>query len=300
MQSPPIRVTIIGGYLGAGKTTLLNHLLRSADERVAVLVNDFGDINIDALLIESQDGDTISLANGCICCSMVDGFGAALDTVRSAEPRPDRLVIEASGVADPGQIAAYGQGPGLELDGVVTVVDAETIRRQARDEYIADVIEQQLVAADLIILNKMDLVDAAARDDLVAWIGEQSSALVVQAGHGVVPLEVLLGIEPRDHTSFTTQAASARFTSWTESSADPLDRDELERRLGALSPNIARVKGVVRLADSPTTASIVQVVGPRVSISDAGHWDGGPSQLVFIEVNVQGPTEVEHHDHGDH
>jgi G3E family GTPase len=300
MNPTPIRVTIIGGYLGAGKTTLLNHLLQSADERVAVLVNDFGDVNIDALLVESQEGDTISLANGCICCSMVDGFGAALDTVRAAEPRPDRLVIEASGVADPGQIAAYGQGPGLELDGVVTVVDAETIRRQARDEYIADVIGQQLAAADLIILNKMDLVDTAARESLISWVGEQTSALVVPAGHGVVPLEVLLGIEPRDHTLFTTRVASARFTSWTETFTDPLDRSELEQRLSSLAPNIARVKGVVRFTDDPDTASVVQVVGPRTSITATGPWDGGPSQLVFIEVKDRAQAEAEHHDHGSH
>ncbi len=85
-----ISVTVIGGYLGAGKTTLVNHILRTADARVAVIVNDFGDINIDEDLIESKDGDTLSLANGCICCSLVDGFASALATIRDLIRHPRR------------------------------------------------------------------------------------------------------------------------------------------------------------------------------------------------------------------
>ncbi len=92
-QSADIAVTVIGGYLGAGKTTLVNHILRTADERIAVLVNDFGDINIDEDLIASQDGDTISLANGCICCSLVDGFSAALATITALDP-PSRTASD--------------------------------------------------------------------------------------------------------------------------------------------------------------------------------------------------------------
>ena len=92
---------MVGGYLGAGKTTLVNHVLRHADERMAVLVNDFGSIDVDRELIVAGDGDTITLANGCICCSLADGFAAALDVVRSARPAPHRLVVEASGGGRP-------------------------------------------------------------------------------------------------------------------------------------------------------------------------------------------------------
>ncbi|MEL7156360.1 MAG: GTP-binding protein, partial [Actinomycetota bacterium] len=160
-----IPVTVIGGYLGSGKTTLVNHLLRGADERIAVLVNDFGSVNIDADLIESQDGETLRLANGCICCSLAEGFAAALDTVLELDPRPDRLVLEASGVADPAAVAAYGHGPGLLLDAVVVVVDGETVRAQAADGYLAQTIDGQLRAADVLVANKLDLVPEEERAD---------------------------------------------------------------------------------------------------------------------------------------
>ena len=111
--------TVIGGYLGAGKTTLLNHLLTNARGlRVAVLVNDFGSVNIDVDLIRSHDGDTINLANGCMCCSLVGGFAQAIGQVRNRAESFDHVVIEASGVADPAKIAQYGQMYELPLDGI--------------------------------------------------------------------------------------------------------------------------------------------------------------------------------------
>jgi len=112
MQSA-IPLTVIGGYLGSGKTTLLNALLRQPHgKRFALLVNDFGSINIDAGLIENQQGETINLANGCICCSLAAGFVVALNTVLNLQSRPDQVIIEASGVADPRKIANYGNTPG--------------------------------------------------------------------------------------------------------------------------------------------------------------------------------------------
>ena len=189
----PIAVTVVGGYLGAGKTTLVNHVLRCSDEHIAVIVNDFGEISIDEDLIVAADSDKLTLANGCICCSLADGFAAALMQVRSSESVPTRLLIEASGVSDPAQIAAYGHTPGLRLDAVAVVVDAETVQERASDRWVADTVRRQIGSADLLILNKVDLLRTSAdSDDLCDWLREIApGAAMVRATHAEVPLDVL-------------------------------------------------------------------------------------------------------------
>lgn len=196
-----IPVTVVGGYLGAGKTTLVNHVLRSSDERIAVIVNDFGEISIDEDLIVAADSDKLTLANGCICCTLADGFAAALMQIRSAGTLPQRLLIEASGVADPAQIAAYGHTPGLRLDAVVVLADAEQIRRQANDRWVADTVRRQLATADLLVLNKIDLLprdgERAGTDSSTAlsdWLRTVApQAAVIGARRAAVPLDVLFG-----------------------------------------------------------------------------------------------------------
>ena len=189
-----MEVSVIGGYLGAGKTTLVNHILRQASERVAVMVNDFGEINIDQALIDSRSENTISLTNGCICCSLVDGFVSALESVMSFRPKPTRLVIEASGVADPGAVAAYGHGPGLALDAVVVVTDAVRLCEQVADPLIGQTVASQIDAADVIVLNKIDLADnlTAAKTELARL---NPDALLAYASHAEVNLDLLFGRE---------------------------------------------------------------------------------------------------------
>ena len=165
-------VTAIGGYLGSGKTTLVNHLLRNADGRkLAVLVNEFGQLPIDEDLIEAQDDTLISITGGCVCCSYGNDLIEAMMNMLRMEPRPDHILIEASGVALPGGIAAsVSLMDGFELDGVVVMTDAETVRRQAANDYIGDTIERQLSDADLVLLNKADLVSASQLQDLETWM----------------------------------------------------------------------------------------------------------------------------------
>ena len=147
------------GNLGAGKTTLVNHVLRhNAARRFAVLVNDFGQINIDADLIAGQEDGTIALTNGCVCCSLAGGFVVVLSALRERQPPPEHVIVEASGVSDPHKIAQYGHMPGDRLDGTVVVADAEAVRQRAADPRCGAQVRQQLLGADLLVLNKSDLV----------------------------------------------------------------------------------------------------------------------------------------------
>ena len=133
-QRAPIPMVVVGGYLGAGKTTLLNRLLERADGlRVAVLVNDFGEINIDAALIRTRSSDVLQLENGCICCSIGGRLAEALAAVGARPDRPDLLVIEASGVSDPVRIAQVGMlDPALQLNAILVAVDVQDVDEQLR------------------------------------------------------------------------------------------------------------------------------------------------------------------------
>lgn len=192
----PLSTIVLGGYLGAGKTTLLNHLLRHAQgRRIAVMVNDFGAIGIDADLIESTDGEVMSLAGGCICCSVGSDLVAALMGLAQRVPPPDLVLIETSGVALPGSVARGARlAPGIEIDAVVVLVDAETIRIRANDRHVGDTVVQQLGEADLLVLNKIDLVDEPALATTRHWLaGIALHARIIESVEARVPAELILG-----------------------------------------------------------------------------------------------------------
>lgn len=266
MAGRSIPVTVIGGYLGAGKTSLVNHVLRSATERIAVLVNDFGSINIDAALIESADDDTITLANGCICCSLSDGYVSALQSISQVDPPPDRLLIEASGVSDPATVAAYAYTSDLTLDGVVLLVDLEQIQRQLRDPYIGDVIARQLGQADIIVCNKADLVDRNEQERIKLLVSQHTAAPLVAAINGEIVLDVLFGHDPMRPIPEPSLAGAFHET-WVHTFEDAPTRAQLETWLSELGPETIRVKGFVYPEDGEGDVVLVQRVGPRTSIT---------------------------------
>ena len=158
-----IPLTVIGGYLGAGKTTLINRLLASEHSRhLGVLINDFGDINIDVDLIAQHDGETLALTNGCVCCSISDDLGAALESMRTKEI--DHVLIEASGVAQPARVADYGlTWPGFELAGTLVLINAEALLKHLQDKFVGELVATQLTQADLVIVTRDSGLSSAQR-----------------------------------------------------------------------------------------------------------------------------------------
>lgn len=191
-------VTIITGFLGSGKTTLLNHILQNQqDLKVAVLVNEFGDINIDSQLLVSVDQNMMELSNGCICCTINDGLVDAVYSILERGDRIDYMVVETTGVADPLPIALTFLGTELQhltrLDSILTVVDAEAFDASHFDSEAA---YSQIMYGDIIILNKTDLATAQKIADLESYIAEvKKGARVLRADHGVVPLPLILDVQ---------------------------------------------------------------------------------------------------------
>lgn len=301
MSRTRLPFTVIGGYLGAGKTTLLNQLLADTGGlRLAVLVNDFGSLNIDAALVRAHAGDTIELANGCLCCSLVSGFAEALSQVKARAGAFDHVVIEASGVAEPLRVAEMAQGFGFPIDARLVVVDAERIERQTADRYVGDVVRRQLRQADLLLLNKQDLIDDAQRLELHGVLEALAPGIPrLETVRGQVPLALLLGRHPGAVLPSSLSDAlggsggdageaahrhGERFETWTLRSDRPLSRAALERFAAGLPAGIHRAKGFVVLAEDPARPQLFQLVGIRWSLEPAppGAAPAGGSTLVLI------------------
>lgn len=274
-MSGPVPVTVIGGYLGAGKTTLVNHLLREAGgRRLAVLVNDFGDLPIDRELIVAAGGDTIDIAGGCVCCSYGSDLMAALQELPRRRADIDHVVLETSGVAMPGMVAsAVTLLADYALHGIVVVADAATVRDQAADRYLADTIERQLAVAGLVLLNKADLMPMDALADVADWLTTRArGAEIVATIRGAVSVDqVLRAREPGTATvALRTPGAvdaASLYESLTVTLIEPVDLEDLARRLTAPGLGVLRAKGFVR--DSRGTPYTLQVVGQRADITDA-------------------------------
>ena len=190
-------ITIITGFLGSGKTTLLNQILSNRqDLKVAVLVNEFGDINIDSQLLVATDEDMLELSNGCICCTINDGLVDAVYRVLERDDHVDYMVIETTGVADPLPIILTFLGTELRdltrLDSIVTVVDSETFTPEHFDSEAAF---KQIVYADVTILNKTDLAKPDQIQNLEAYIQTvKEGARILHSQHGQVPLPLILDV----------------------------------------------------------------------------------------------------------
>jgi G3E family GTPase len=307
-------VTIITGFLGSGKTTLLNQILKNKqDLKIAVLVNEFGDINIDSQLLISTDDDMVELSNGCICCTINDGLLDAVYRVLEREDRIDYMVIETTGVADPLPIILTFVGTELReltnLDSVLTVIDAETFTPEHFDSEAAF---KQIVFGDIILLNKTDLATPEKVKELEDYIRTvKQGARILHSQHGEVPLPLILGLglaeidvyinrlneDKHDHEHdhehdhkhehhHSKHLENDGFISVSFQSDRPFSINKFQEFLTEKLPNdVFRAKGILWFAESDLR-HLFQLSGKRFSL-DADEWGKSPSnQIVFIGRNL--------------
>ncbi|EAZ90677.1 CobW family GTP-binding protein [Crocosphaera chwakensis] len=296
-------VTIITGFLGSGKTTLLNQILQNKDNlKIAVLVNEFGDINIDEQLLISVDSDMIELDNGCICCTINDGLVNAVYRVLEREEKVDYLVIETTGLADPLPIILTFLGTELKfltrLDAIITVVDAAAFDANHFD---SDAALSQIRYGDMGILNKIDLATEDKLNELKAFIEDIKPGFrILPSQYGRVPLPLILDIGLTQTDTYKTEISEFRrnksaFNNHLETdgfnfisfqSDRPFEIEKFEHFLSEQLPNnIFRAKGILWFLESPAR-HIFQLSGPRYDLQ-ADDWTTHPkNELVFIGRNL--------------
>ncbi len=282
-----IAVTVVAGFLGAGKTTLLNRMVRRAgDSRLAVIVNDFGALNIDAALVAEVTDAVYSLQNGCICCTVQEDLLAQLASLAQLSPRLERIVIECSGVSDPQRIVqtlGYPQLRGLlRLDLVITLVDAT--RHLALEGEYARLARAQVSAADVLLLNKSDLVGA---DELARLReGLPGRALLHVGVQADLPDSLWLDAEPPLRVPGVLKPVAAAdhgqlFESWVWEGEGVFDAGRLRAWLAGLPDALFRLKGWVRL-EAAGGALWLQQVGRRSQFGPVSGPVGDGMRLVFI------------------
>ncbi|MCC8430704.1 cobalamin biosynthesis protein CobW [Reyranella aquatilis] len=322
--------TIVTGFLGAGKTTLVRHVLENADRRLAVIVNEFGDVGIDGEIlkgcgVESCPEDAIvELANGCLCCTVADDFVPALKGLLDRPNPPEHIVIETSGLALPKPLVKAFNWPEIAsrvtVDGVVAVVDGaavaagrfaddpEAVARQRaedssldHDNPLEEVFEDQILCADLILLNKADLMTDADRKSVVNEIGKvlPRAVALVETRHGQVPVKVLLGLGAaaeadlaarpshhdlegeHDHEDFDTFIVDLPAYASPQALIDRMVKAAEEH-------DVLRMKGFVEIAGKPMRL-LVQGVGTRIQHQFDRRWpDGAPRRGRLVVIGQKG------------
>jgi len=313
MNQLPTPVTILSGFLGAGKTTLLNHILSSkGDLNIAVIVNDFGSVNIDAELVKSQDETIMQLENGCICCSLAEGLIVAVMRILAMENRPQHIIVETSGISEPLDVARKFDDPELRqlapINAIVTTVDADNIL--GLEGPMLELAVQQLLVADIILVNKTDLVSEAQLEQVHLWCTEHNAvAKQIDVSFAQVDLPIIFDsssdLERSLQSDLDEQSEESghlkhSFETFSYQTKQTLSMQKLYPALERLSLDIYRMKGILNLEEREDRQCIFQCTGQRATVVVGDEWpqhEGTKqSRLVFIApkgtLNTEAITEL--------
>lgn len=304
----PVPMTILTGYVGAGKTTLLNRILNGSQGlRTAVLINDFGPVNVDADLISDNDSTIIALANGCACCQISNNLVDSVEEVIAGSEGVEYIILESSSVAEPSEIIKIFTRPRfrgrIRLDSIISVIDTEQVF--AHPEYM-DLLQLKLSQAafsDLVILNKIDLVNRKEVKEVRTWINmNMDHVRIVESRFCDVPLEILLGVGRFDPArlvmgdnggalaGMTNRSDHRRaYSTYRYESDRPLSLKALDDMVrNELPDTVYRCKGVIYAADAPDQRGVLQVAGRRTEVSLIGEWNGLTPHTEIIAIGAPG------------
>ncbi|MDE0850946.1 cobalamin biosynthesis protein CobW [Yoonia sp.] len=339
-----IPATVVTGFLGAGKTTLIRHMLQNAQgKRIALIINEFGDLGVDGDILKgcgeevcSKD-DIVELSNGCICCTVADDFIPTMELLLARDPKPDHIVIETSGLALPQPLVRAFNWPGIStkvtVDGVITVVDGRAVTdgqfahniaavdaQRAQDENLdhetplSELFEDQIACADMIVVNKADLLSEVEATALTTKLKTDSRAgvQVVKASMGALPVDVLLGqgigsendLESRHevhhhhhdddhaddhHHDHAHEHGHDEFESFIVTRGEITDASAFSKQVADTirTHNILRLKGFVAVQGKPMRQTL-QAVGPRIDTYFDQPFGDAPRETRLVVIGEAG------------
>jgi len=338
-----IPATVVTGFLGAGKTTLIRHMLQNAQgKRIALIINEFGDLGVDGDILKGcgdevcTEDDIVELSNGCICCTVADDFIPTMEALLARADKPDHIVIETSGLALPQPLVRAFNWPGIStkvtVDGVVTVVDGRAVHdgqfahnvaavdaQRARDENLdhetplSELFEDQVACADMIVVNKTDLLDASEAESLTGKLKSEarSGVQVVKASMGALPVDILLGQgigaegdlaarheihhhhhhddDEDDHHDHAHEHGHDEFESFIVIRGEIADANAFAEQIADVirAHNILRLKGFVAIKGKPMRLTL-QAVGPRVDTYFDQPFGDAPRETRLVVIGAAG------------
>ena len=288
MKTP---ITVISGYLGAGKTTLLRSIIKNLDKKFAILMNEFGEVGIDAQIIKGKNVDVQELSGGCVCCSLTGEFEFAIKEIIQ-KYNPEIIIVETTGVAEPDAIVFDLEGMAeVKLDSVIVVADADSF---VRFPEIGKVGEEQIKVADIVLLNKVDLVEEKNLEEIENKIRKINfRAKIFRAKFCEVNVDFLFGLEAkRENLKKIEHDHENKFESFVLEVKNNFKKEELENFLKNLPKEIYRVKGFVNLEGRSTLVNFVagrwgleEMEGEEMD--DTGLKTSVELKLVFIGEGIE-------------